>query len=115
MPRWNTVWITGASTGIGRDVALLLAKQGSKVAVSARSADKLAELAALHANILPFPLDVTDLAATLATVTAIEQRIGPIDLAILNAGTWDPMGAKDFTAARAEASMGQLFWSDQRC
>jgi short-subunit dehydrogenase len=105
MARWNVVWITGASTGIGREVALLLAKRGCKVAISARSADKLAELAALNANILAFPLDVTDTVATKAVVAAIEQRLGAIDLAILNAGTWDAMGAKDFTAARAEASM----------
>jgi short-subunit dehydrogenase len=105
MPRWKTVWITGASSGIGREVALLLAGQGCKVAVSARSADKLADLAAQHANIVPFPLDVTDIAATRTVVAAIEQRLGVIDLAILNAGTWDPMGANDFTAARAEASM----------
>ncbi len=105
MARWTVVWITGASTGIGREVALRLAQQGCKVAISARSADKLAELAAQHANLLAFPLDVTDAAATKSTVAAIELRLGAIDLAILNAGTWDPMGATDFTAARAEASM----------
>jgi short-subunit dehydrogenase len=105
MPSWNVVWITGASTGIGREVALELAKEGSKVAISARSADKLAEVAALHANITAFPLDVTDGPATQATVAAIEAQLGPVDLAILNAGTWGPMGAKDYTAARAEASM----------
>jgi short-subunit dehydrogenase len=105
MPRWNVVWITGASTGIGRELAIRLASAGCKVAASARSADKLAELAAGHVNITPFPLDVTDGAATKAVIDAIEGRLGPIDLVVLNAGTWDPMGAKDFTAARAEASM----------
>lgn len=105
MPRWNVVWITGASSGIGRELAIRLASGGVKVAVSARSADKLIELAAAHANISAYPLDVTDGPATKATVDAIEATLGPIDLAVLNAGTWDPMGAKDFTAARAEASM----------
>ncbi len=105
MARWSVVWITGASSGIGRELALRLAKEGCKVAVSARSADKLAELAAAQAGIVAFPLDVTDGPATQATVEAIEQRLGPIDLAVLNAGTWDPMSAKDFTAARANASM----------
>lgn len=105
MPRWNVVWITGASTGIGRELALRLAVQGSKVAISARSAGKLASVAAEHPNIRAYPLDVTDGAATKSVVTAIEAELGPIDLAVLNAGTWDPMGARDFTAARAEASM----------
>lgn len=105
MPRWSVVWITGASSGIGRELALRLARDGSTVAVSARSADKLAELAATNPLIRVFPLDVTDAAATDATVAGIEAQLGPIDLAVLNAGTWDRMGAGDFSAARAEASM----------
>lgn len=105
MPRWPVVWITGASSGIGRELALRLAREGSFVAVSARSADKLAELAAANPLIRAFPLDVADGPATEATVAAIETHLGPIDLALLNAGVWDPMGARDFTAARAEASM----------
>ena len=109
MTHWPVVWITGASTGIGRAVALALAAGGSKVAVSARSADKLADLAAAHANVTAFPLDVTDGAATAAVIAAIETRLGPIDLAILNAGTWDPMGAKDFNADRVAASMAVNF------
>jgi short-subunit dehydrogenase len=105
MARWNIVWITGASSGIGRDLAIRLASEGCKVAVSARSADKLAELATAHANISAFPLDVADGAATEATVAAIEAKLGPIDLAVLNAGTWDAMGARDFSAARIAASL----------
>ena len=105
MPRWSVVWITGASSGIGRELALRLARDGAKVAVSARAADKLAELAVANPLIRAFPLDVTDTSATEATVAAIEAALGPIDLAVLNAGIWDAMGARDFTAARAEASL----------
>src|SRR5262245_22593395 len=57
---WQTAWVTGASSGIGRALALALAKRGAKVAASARSADKLAELARLDARVAPFPLDVRD-------------------------------------------------------
>ncbi len=103
--RWSVVWITGASSGIGRVLAVQLAKAGAKVAISARSADKLAEVAASQAGIFAFPLDVGDASATEATVAAIEAQLGPIDLAVLNAGTWDPMSATDFSAARANASM----------
>ena len=98
---WKTVWITGGGTGIGREVALQLANAGCQVAVSARTATTLDALASLHANIHAFPLDVTDAAATRSAVDAIEAKLGPIDLAILNAGTWDPMGASDYTAERA--------------
>jgi short-subunit dehydrogenase len=103
--RWSVVWITGASSGIGRELAIRLANEGCKVAVSARSADKLADLAARHPGITAFALDVGDGKATAATVAAIEAQLGAIDLAVLNAGTWDPMSATDFSAARANASM----------
>lgn len=93
---WRTVWITGASTGIGREVALKLAKAGATVAVSARSEDKLAELATLSPRIKPYPLDVTDPAATQSVHDTIVADIGPLDLVILNAGVWRPMSAENF-------------------
>ncbi len=105
MARWSVVWITGASSGIGRALASRLADAGCKVAVSARSADKLATLAAGRPNIVPFPLDVTDAKAMQAAVEAIEQQLGPIDLAVMDAGKWDPMSAKDYSASRGNASM----------
>ena len=89
---WNIAWITGASSGIGRGLALRLAGAGVKVAASARSADKLAELEALNGNIRAYELDVTDAAANAAVVAAIEQELGPIDLAVFSAGYWHQMG-----------------------
>ncbi len=103
---WKTVWITGASTGIGRELAIRLAAQGVRVAASARSADKLQELAAAHAGILAVPVDVTDREAMAAAHRRIVDTIGFIDLAIMNAGVWHPMKAVDFDAGRAASSMG---------
>jgi short-subunit dehydrogenase len=103
--RWRTAWITGASTGIGRSLALLLAGQGVAVAASARSADKLSDLARADPRITPFPLDVTDAAATLKTVRSIAAALGPIDLALLNAGVWEAMSARNFSAGKAARSM----------
>ena len=67
---WKTVWLTGASTGIGRELAVQLARRGCSVAISARSHDKLAELARISPLLTPFPLDVTDR----AMVTGRETR-----------------------------------------
>ena len=53
------IWITGASSGIGKSVAKKFANEGWKVAVSARRKELLDELAK-NPNILSFPLDVTD-------------------------------------------------------
>ncbi len=104
-PPWRVVWITGASTGIGRELALSLARDGCRVAVSARSASKLAELAALSPLISAFDLDVTDGGAVAQTVARIESSLGPIDLAILNAGVWHPMGASSYDLSKAAESM----------
>lgn len=101
----RVVWITGASTGIGRQLALDYARQGALVAVSARSSGTLAEIAALVPGIKPYPLDITDRAATNATVAAIERDLGPIDLAILNAGVWHLMGARDLDAGKVADAM----------
>jgi NAD(P)-dependent dehydrogenase (short-subunit alcohol dehydrogenase family) len=102
---WRIVWITGASSGIGRELALSLARDGAFVAVSARSAEKLAELTAVHPSIRAYPVDVTDRAAVAKTVQAIEADLGPIDLAVLNAGVWHPMTSVTFDASLVEQSM----------
>lgn len=93
-PGDGIAWITGASTGIGRQVALDLAAQGYTVAVTARSADKLealaAEATAAGRKIIAFPCDVTDAAKMRKTVESIEKDAGPIVLAIFNAGDYFP-------------------------
>ena len=98
---WATAWVTGASSGIGRELTLQLAQAGVKVAASARSADKLAELERQNPAIKSYPLDVTDAAAVAQTAAAINSELGPIDLAVLNAALWQPMGAADFNAKTA--------------
>ena len=102
---WSSVWITGASSGIGREVAVLLAHRGVKVAISARTGDALAEIAKSSSLLMPVPLDVTDRAASAVAIDTIERAHGPLDLAILNAGVWHPMGASGFDAAKSAASM----------
>lgn len=97
-------WITGASSGIGRALALRLARDGWTIAVSARSADELASLAGeSDGRIVAFPLDVTDKAAVDQTVQTIEDRLGSIDLAVFAAGTYFRDYAVDFDSARFRA------------
>ncbi|HSG95974.1 MAG TPA: SDR family NAD(P)-dependent oxidoreductase [Afifellaceae bacterium] len=88
---WQTAWIIGASSGIGRELARLLDGKIGHVAVSARSEDKLEKLAAQCATVVAYPLDVTDADAVAVGVGDIEAAAGPIDLAVLNAGTWQLM------------------------
>lgn len=102
---WQTAWITGASSGIGREVALVLARAGIRVAASARGADRLSSLASAEAGILSVPLDVTDKASVRDGVDRITAAFGGIDLALLNAGVWHPMEASDYDAGRAAEAM----------
>ena len=96
------VWITGASSGIGRGLALKLAREGRKVVVSARSAEALADLAREHPNLAAWPLDTTDADACAAAIAEIEAAHGKIALAVLNAGTHIPTPAADFRVADAK-------------
>lgn len=104
-PKWKVAWITGASTGIGREIAINLARRGVRVAASARSAGELEALAARQPGILAVPLDVTDAAAVTAAADRVSKELGPIDLAIFNAGVWQPIGARNFDPAKNATSM----------
>jgi len=93
----SVCWIVGASTGIGRALAERLADEGAAaVAVSSRSEDALKEMAAERPSIRPFPLDVTDMPAVEEAAARIEAECGPIDLAVFNAGAYQPMGLADW-------------------
>lgn len=98
------VWVTGAGSGIGRALSLRLARDGWKVAVSARTASDLAALAdQAPDSIHPFTLDVTDAAATRDTVARIEEQLGPVDLAVLNAGAYVRDSAASFDVEAFQA------------
>jgi NAD(P)-dependent dehydrogenase (short-subunit alcohol dehydrogenase family) len=95
-------WCTGAGKGIGRAVAKGLARDGVRVAVSSRTAEDLASLAAevsgLSGSINPYPVDVTSEAAVQDVVDGIEREMGSLDLVILNAGTHTPVHAAHLQA-----------------
>lgn len=96
----RVAWITGAGKGIGRALAKRLADDGWTVAVSARTKEDLSRLEAECASgrIHAFPLDITNRGQALITVDVIENRLGPLSLVILNAGTHIPMSAATFSA-----------------
>ena len=80
------VWITGASSGIGRSAAKLLAKRGWTVAASARNGKALKQLAKRSPGVHAFPLDVADPAARRDVFQRIRDELGPIDVLVNNAG-----------------------------
>jgi 3-oxoacyl-[acyl-carrier protein] reductase len=87
--------VTGAGRGIGRVVAARLASSGYRVAVAARSAAQVGQVAE-EIGALPIALDVADGSAVEAAVAAIEGELGPLGLLVNSAGvagdggcTWD--------------------------
>lgn len=90
--RGKTVWLVGASTGIGRATASALHARGAHVIVSARNADTLEQFAADHAGARALPLDVTDRAAVRAAAQRIEQE-GGLDGMVYCAGHYRAMDA----------------------
>ena len=97
--RGKRVWIIGASTGIGAALAQRLAGAGARLALSARSQDKLAALAAGMPGALVLPLDVRDAAAQARAYATIVAQWGGADVTLFNAGTYSPMRADAFDLA----------------
>jgi NAD(P)-dependent dehydrogenase (short-subunit alcohol dehydrogenase family) len=93
------VWVTGASSGIGAAVAAELARRGARVAISARRREALDEVAG-DTGMRVEPGDVTDAASMRAVVDRLEKAWGGVDLAILNAGTYEPVTPDTFTAEK---------------
>ncbi|HMQ42449.1 MAG TPA: SDR family oxidoreductase [Paracoccus sp. (in: a-proteobacteria)] len=81
--------ITGASSGIGLATAEALAAAGAKVALVARSADKLVAAAErIGPNAVAIPADLTGPDASSALLAEVEAKLGPVDILMANAGVY---------------------------
>jgi NAD(P)-dependent dehydrogenase (short-subunit alcohol dehydrogenase family) len=102
-PQDGVVWITGASSGIGRSVALEFARRGWTVAASARRESELEALAleasGFKGRIIAHAVDVTDSEGMEQVAAAIESAHGPIALAFFNAGIAPYMTAPNIDVA----------------
>jgi NAD(P)-dependent dehydrogenase (short-subunit alcohol dehydrogenase family) len=103
--RNRVVLITGAASGIGRQLALTLAAEGAHIAALDRQAEALDRLVdeLKGATMACAVADVTDLAAVRAAVPRLEAQLGPTDLLVASAGIGietpaDAFRAEDFTA-----------------
>ena len=107
-----TVWITGASSGLGEALAYHYAKHGAHVCLSARSEEKLAAVNnALSTPGAVYPCDVTDNYQLTTTVQGIIDDTGGLDVAILNAGTYQPVKLSDLNSDDARALFEINFFS----
>ena len=98
--RGKRVWLVGASAGIGAAMAHELAGRGARLALTARSRDKLQALAIADALLLP--CDATDADALRAARETLVATLGGVDLVVYLAGDYVPMRADNFDLAVAE-------------
>lgn len=98
--RDRRVWLVGASEGIGAALARELDRRGARLALSARSMDRLQRLALEGALLLP--CDATDAASLAQARESLLAAWNGVDLVIYLAGDYVPMRANDFDLARAE-------------
>ena len=107
------VWVTGASSGIGRAVAVEIARRGACVAVSARNEIALKQLAREigEEKTLIIPLDVTVKSENQLAVKQIENSWGGLDIAFFNAGTAEYVDIKNFDSGIFERTIKTNFLS----
>ena len=118
------VWITGASSGIGRALCKELAARGAQLAITARNEQALQSLrdeilanrshlshASQEESVLCLPFDVTDRQANQTAVQDIRELWGDLDIAFFNAGTAEYIDINRFDSQIFERTMRTNFLS----
>ena len=101
----KVIWITGASTGIGKALALKFAKNDWIVAASARRENLLNELNKENSNIHPFPLDVTNKDQCKTVFENILEKFKNIEICVFSTGIHDPKSEKKFNLEKIRKIM----------
>tara|TARA_B100000780_G_scaffold35569_1_gene22186 strand:+ start:322 stop:1074 length:753 start_codon:yes stop_codon:yes gene_type:complete len=108
------IWITGASSGIGKALALKFAKENWQVAISARRKELLDELAQ-NKNISAFALDVTEDNLVKQTFLNILNEFKEIDLCVFCSGAYDPKLEKEINKEQIKKIMNINFFGVLNC
>ena len=106
----KVVWITGASSGIGKSLALKFAKEGWQVAISARRDNLLKDLSDNNQNIHSFPLDVTDSEKCKTVSNEIIQKLKNIEICVFGTGIHDPQSEKKLNLEKIRKIMEVNFF-----
>ena len=101
----KTIWITGASTGIGKALAIKFAENDWEVAASARREELLKELNKINKNIHSYPLDVTKIDNCKSIAETIIKDLGKIDICVFGTGMHDPKSEKKFNLEKIRQIM----------
>ena len=106
----KNIWITGASSGIGKALAIKFANEGWQVAVSARRESLLKELSNKYQNISAFPLDVTDSEKCKFVFKEIIEKYKDIEICVFGTGIHDPQSEKKLNLEKIRKIMEVNFF-----
>ena len=108
------IWITGASSGIGKALAEKFALEGWKVAASARRKEILDEMSS-HENIFSYPLDVTNQDQIKISFEKIIEDFNGLDLCVFSSGTYDPKLEQEINVKQNKFVMETNFFGVLYC
>ena len=108
------VWITGASSGIGKALAEKFASEGWKVAASARRKEILDKMSS-HENIFSYPLDVTNQDQIKISFEKIIKDFKGLDLCVFSSGTYDPKLEQEINVKQNKFVMETNFFGVLYC
>jgi len=111
----KNIWITGASSGIGKALATKFANEGWQVATSARRENLLQELNKNNPNINSFPLDVTDSSSCKKVFNNIVEKLQTIDICVFCTGIHDPESEKKLSGEKIREIMETNFFGTLNC
>ena len=109
------IWITGASSGIGRALAIKFANEGWQVAASARRENLLKDLNNQNSNIHPFPLDIINEVETKNIFQSIIKKFETIDISVFCTGIHDPDAEKKLSSEKIREIMETNFFGTLNC
>ena len=106
----KTIWITGASSGIGKALAIKFAQEGWKVAISARRENLLKEISKSQNNIDYFPLDVTNIEKCKTVFNDVKKKLGDVNISVFCTGIHDPKSEKKLNLEKVRKIMEVNFF-----
>ena len=111
----KNIWITGASSGIGKALAIKFVKEGWQVAASARRVELLKDLNNDYSNIHSFPLDIKKENQTKDVFKSIIEKFDTIDICVFCTGIHDPESEKKLSNEKIREIMETNFFGTVNC
>ena len=109
------IWITGASSGIGKALAIKFAKEDWQVAASARRENLLKDLNSIYPNIHSFPLDVKNETEAKNIFKNIVKKFDTVDIVVFCTGMHDPDSEKNLSSEKIKEIMETNFFGTLNC